>query len=165
MTSATSISQLHQSLSEECDMAMTLVDMLSEEQTCLIRLNSDALVDIALKKEQLMLSLEARFKKQIHDAEQLGFGSGLDALLERVKQADTSDLRIGFVFKTFQETVAQAQRLNDLNGTLVAEQLSSLQARINILIESTRPAVAAVYGPDGGYSNKQGASMSRVVAR
>ena len=165
MSFAENTSILHQALSEECEMAMTLVDVLSDEQSCLIRLESARLIELALKKESLMLELERRFKQRLKEAQQLGFGEDYDALVLWVKDAGRKDTRIPFLFSTFQNTVAQAQRLNDLNGALVAEQLASLQTRIQILTESSRPVSAGVYGPDGAYGGGTVVSLPKVIVR
>ncbi len=165
MSFADSTSMLHQALTEECDMAMTLVDVLSDEQSCLVRLESVRLIELALKKESLMLELERRFIQQLKEAQQLGYGDNYNALVLWVKDAGRKDTRIPFLFKTFQNTVAQAQRLNDLNGVLVVEQLSSLQTRIQILTESNHPVSSAVYGPDGAFHGGPVVNLPRVIVR
>ena len=166
MTQDAIYKQLHDAIALDCDMAMNLVDILTEEQSCLIRFNADSLVSLSQKKESLMLELEARFRGKITEAEALGLGQGVDALVARMAEAGLYDSRIPLSFKTFQSTMQQAQRLNDLNGTLVAEQLQSLQARVQILIDNARPAVAGTYGPDGAMASQQGTpTMSRVVVR
>ncbi|MFN7835967.1 MAG: flagella synthesis protein FlgN [Burkholderiaceae bacterium] len=156
--------QLHDALTRECDMVMTLVDVLSDERSCLIHLDSQRLVELALRKEALMLELEQRSTERLQMARDMGFSADKNGLTQCMERLSHHDERIGLLFQTFQQTVTQAQRLNDLNGALVAEQLTSLHTRIQILTEATRP-ISQVYGPDGIYGQPNGALSPGVVAR
>ena len=161
----TTLEQLHNSLSLDCDMANSLVNLLTEEQNSLIKLNADVLVELSQEKEKLMLALESRFRDKIDQASHLGFGQGFEGLRAHMAQVGQQDSRIPERFNTFQALMQKAQRLNDLNGSLVSEQLMSLQARVQILIESARPEVPRTYGPDGAMNSSAVSATSRAAAR
>jgi len=56
---------MYSELAQECELAMQLVDVLLEEQSCLIKMETSRLSDLALKKEGMMFALDKRFQKNI----------------------------------------------------------------------------------------------------
>jgi len=163
--------QLYSRLAVECDLAMALVDVLFEEQACLVKLETDRLAELALNKEGLMLDLEKRFKANAHLAHQHGFEPSLDGLALWIDQLVVFEPKLQGTYSTLRTTLQQAQRLNTNNGELVTEQLAGLQERIAILtaaaVAEQVPGTATTYGPKGSLSNTGPAAnpMPRAVIR
>jgi len=146
--------QLYSQLAVECDLAMALVDVLFEEQACLVKLETDRLSELALSKEGLMLDLEKRFKTNAALAHEHGFEPSLDGLALWIDQLAKLEPKLQGTYSTLRTTLQQAQRLNSNNGELVTEQLAGLQERIAILtaaaVAEQVPGTATTYGPKGG---------------
>lgn len=157
MSHAEQATNLYRNLAEECDIAMTLVDVLFEEQACLVKLETDKLAVLALKKEGMMLELEKRYTQNVHLAQSLGFQPDLNGLAAWVDDLAATEPRLQGTYSTFRSTLQQAQRLNVANGELVSEQLAGLQERISILtaaaVAEQKPAASDTYGPRGALSN------------
>jgi flagella synthesis protein FlgN len=165
---------LYNSLAEECEIAMALVDVLLEEQACLIKLETNKLAALALKKEGMMLDLEHRFQNNTANALQAGFAPTMDGLAQWVDSLLKGEPRLQSTYATLRTTLQHAHRLNNVNGELVIEQLAGLQERISIL---TAAALADknmaglntnTYGPKGslnGANASTGSTPPRAVIR
>jgi flagellar biosynthesis protein FlgN len=162
---------LYRNLAEECDIAMTLVDVLLEEQACLVKLETNRLSELSLKKEGMMVDLEKRFKTNVRNAQGAGFEPSMEGLALWVDQLAIEEPRLLGTYSTLRMTLQQAHRLNTTNGDLVTEQLMGLQQRIAILtaaaLADQQPNSVNTYGPKGALStnNNAAGNMPRAVIR
>jgi flagella synthesis protein FlgN len=171
MSHADSAKNLYRNLAYECDMAMALVDILLEEQACLVQLQTPELNSLALRKEAMMLELEKRYMNNIQLAKAEGFQPNMDGIALWVDVLAAHEPRLLGTYSTLRTTLGHAQRLNNTNGELVTEQLAGLQERISILtaaaVADQKPAASDTYGPKGGMSQSSvtGGAMPRAVIR
>jgi flagellar biosynthesis protein FlgN len=162
---------LYGNLAAECDLAMALVDVLLEEQACLVRLKTDELNILALRKEAMMLELEKRYLNNVRLAKAAGFQPNMDGLALWTDVLAAYEPRLLGTYSTLRSTLSHAQRLNKTNGELVTEQLAGLQERISILtaaaVADQKPAASDTYGPKGGMSQSSliGGVTPRAVIR
>ena len=155
----------------ECDIAMALVDVLLDEQACLIKFQTSELNGLALRKEAMMLELEKRYLVNIKLAKAESFEPNLDGIARWVDTLAASEPKLTSTYSTLRTTLTQAQRLNKLNGELMNEQLASLQERISILtaaaLADQKPTASDTYGPNGGMNQSAltGGATPRAVIR
>ncbi len=136
-------------LTRECEQVMSLVDVLSDEQACLINMQAERLMELAVQKESLMHDLERISRQRMTLCEQNGGGNTapeLDAWMRRLAE---NDLNLHCLIENFKGSLRQAQRLNNLNGTLVTEQLATLQQRMAIISQASQVNPPVTYGPNG----------------
>ena len=171
MSRADTAKDLYSSLAYECDTAMALVDVLLDEQACLIKLQTGELNGLALRKEAMMLELEKRYLANIKLAKAEGFEPNLDGIALWVDVLAASEPRLTGTYSTLRTTLTQAQRLNKLNGELVNEQLAGLQERIAILtaaaVADQKPTASDTYSSKGGMKQSAltGGATPRAVIR
>lgn len=171
MLDADKAKNLYSNLAHECDIAMGLVDVLLEEQACLIKFNTQELNSLAIRKEAMMLELEKRFLHNLELVKAEGFKPNMDGLALWVDVIATHEPRLLGTYSTLRTTLTHAQRLNKTNGELVNEQLAGLQERIAILtaaaVAEQKPAASDTYGPKGGMSQSglTGGVTPRAVIR
>lgn len=166
-----SAADMYRHLAQECEMAMALVDVLFEEQSCLIRFETDRLQALALKKEAMMLELEKRYLNNLQMARAEGYSPDFEGLARWIDNLSHREKRLNSTFETLKTTLQQAKHLNEANGNIVAEQMASLQERISILtaaaIGNTGASPAAnTYGPQGALNKSGNAGTTpRAVIR
>jgi flagella synthesis protein FlgN len=149
----TQIKVLTELLTRECDFVMSLVDILSEEQTCLIKIEADRLLELAVQKETVMHDLDRLFQLRTKACKQCGYADGLSGMELWMDTVAGMDLNIRCLLDNFKTSLKQAQRLNNLNGTLVSEQLSTLQQRISLMQKARDHSAPSTYGPDGTFGS------------
>lgn len=171
MSHADTAKNLYRNLAYECDMAMALVDILLEEQACLVKLHTDELSSLALRKEAMMLELEKRYLGNVQLAKAEGFEPTMEGIALWVDVLAAHEPRLLGTYSTLRTTLSHAQRLNKTNGEIVTEQLAGLQERISILtaaaVADQAPTASDTYGPKGGMSQSAlvGGAMPRAVIR
>lgn len=170
MTEHQTASDLLNALAHDCEKAMSLVDVLLEEQASLVKMETQQLEALALKKEAMMLDLEKRYQTHIRAAQRQGFEPSFDGLTLWADRLAKHDSRLTGTLSTLKTTLAQARRLNDTNGEIVAEQLAGIQQRINILtaaaVAPQQTTAADTYGPKGAInsaSQSVGATPRAVI--
>jgi len=149
MDTRTAITRLSALLTRECDLVMTLVDVLSDEQACLIQIQAEPLMALAIQKETLMHDLERIHQQRLALCVEAGGGSSAPELDHWMRQLADGDLNLHCLIENFKGSLRQAQRLNNLNGTLVAEQLGTLQQRMAIIQQASQATPNVTYGPNG----------------
>ncbi|MDH4394419.1 MAG: flagellar protein FlgN [Limnobacter sp.] len=158
---------LYKELAQECELAMQLVDVLLEEQSSLIRMETQRLSDLALKKEGLMFELEKRFQSNSKLAVQAGYAEDLVGLNAWISSLADGIPELTSTFQTLKSSLEQAQRLNIINGELVTEQLAGIQERISILtaasVQTGTGGAHDTYGPKGGMSPGSGLKPRAVI--
>lgn len=142
-----SATDLYKALAQECELGMALVDLLFEEQASLVKLDVAHLQELALKKEAMMLELEKRYQNNVQLARANGFEANFDGLSDWVERLAPQEKNLQVTFYTLKSTLLQAQRINETNGEIVAEQMAGLQERISIL------TAAALQEQSGGASD------------
>lgn len=143
------IASLTALLTRECDQVMSLVDVLSDEQACLIHMQADRVMELAVQKEALMHDLERLSRQRLSLCAQNGGGNTPLELDAWMRQLAANDLNLHCLIENFKGSLRQAQRLNNLNGTLVAEQLATLQQRMTIIHQASQVNPPVTYGPNG----------------
>lgn len=160
---------IYQKLAEECDQAMALVDTLLEEQASLIKMNTNLLGELSVKKEGMMFDLEKRFRSNLDLAAEAGFTADQTGLIDWIDALGQFKPELPGTFETLKQTLLQAQRLNLTNGELVAQQLDGLKERISILTAASVDAggqkPSDTYGPKGGLSGGAAGARPRAVIR
>jgi flagellar biosynthesis/type III secretory pathway chaperone len=151
MTPDSPVATLTALLTRECELVMSLVDVLSDEQTGLVKIDSDRLLEVSTQKEALMHQLERLFQARLQACEGFGNPPGVPALENWMQSVADQDLNVRCLIDNFKSSLRQAQRLNNLNGTLVAEQLSTLQQRLSIITKARDLNPPPTYGPDGTF--------------
>lgn len=158
---------LYQELAQECELAMQLVDVLLEEQSSLIRMETQRLSDLALKKEGLMFELEKRFQSNSKLAVLAGYSADLTGLNAWIGSLAEGVPELTGTFQTLKSSLEQAQRLNMINGELVNEQLAGIQERISILtaasVQNATGGAQDTYGPKGGMTPGAGFKPRAVI--
>lgn len=167
MSKAKQAQQLLLDLSTDCEKAMQLVDTLLEEQACLVKMLTDQLAELAVKKEGMMFDLEKRFKANVALAVGAGYSENLAGFEDWIDELGQHAPTLSKTFETLRTTLDQAKRLNNMNGELVAEQLAGLKDRIAILtaasIENGTKKPSDTYGPKGGLAGNSGAKPRAVI--
>jgi len=149
----TQVKVLTELLTRECDFVMSLVDILSEEQTCLIKIDADRLLELAVQKETVMHDLDRLFQLRTRACKQCGYPDGLSGMESWMETVAGIELNVRCLLENFKTSLKQAQKLNTLNGTLVSEQLSTLQQRINLMQKARHHNPPSTYGPDGTFGS------------
>jgi len=147
------IKVLTELLTRECDFVMSLVDILSEEQTCLIKMNAERLVELTVQKETVMHDLERLFQLRVRACEQSGHPNGMAGMESWMEAIANQDLNVRCLLENFKASLQQGRKLNNLNSTLVSEQLSTLQQRISFMQKARNPNLTGTYGPDGTFGS------------
>jgi len=158
---------MYSELAQECELAMQLVDVLLEEQSCLIKMETARLSDLALKKEGLMFELDKRFQKNIESASRAGYSANLKGLTDWIESLAEGFRKLQGTFQTLKTSLEHAQRLNQSNSELVNEQLAGIHERISILTAASVNSTTGkqdTYGPKGGL-NSPGGLKPRAVIR
>lgn len=167
MSMAKQAKQLLVDLSTDCEKAMQLVDTLLEEQACLVKMLTDRLGELSVKKEGMMFDLEKRFKANLDLAVSAGYPKDVAGFEKWVDDLSKFQPTLVKTFETLRSTLEHAKRLNNINGKLVAEQLAGLKDRIAILtaasIESKAQKPSDTYGPKGGLASTSGAKPRAVI--
>ena len=149
----TQVKVLNELLTRECDFVMSLVDILSEEQTCLIKMDADRLLELTVQKETVMHDLDRIFQLRTRACRQCGYTDSLTGMESWMDTVASMDLNVRCLLDNFKSSLKQAQKLNTLNGTLVSEQLSTLQQRINLMQKARDHNPPSTYGPDGTFGS------------
>ncbi len=149
----TQVKVLTELLTRECDFVMSLVDILSEEQTCLIKIDADRLLELAVQKETVMHDLDRLFQLRIRACRECGYADNTSGMESWMESVAAIELNVRCLLENFKTSLKQAQKLNTLNGTLVSEQLSTLQQRISFMQKARNPNLTGTYGPDGTFGS------------
>jgi len=167
MSQSLTPSVLYLELAQECELAMQLVDVLLEEQSSLIRMETERLAELALRKEGLMFELEKRFLANAQRAVADGYADNLEGLNDWIAHKALGQEQLLGTFTTLKSTLAHAQKLNEANGELVEEQLAGIQQRISILtaasVQKNTGDTAGTYGPKGGLFAQSGVKPRAVI--
>ena len=147
-------------LRDEYDSMTSLLDLLKQEQQCLVSADTDGLTAITPRKSELitrMAALASQRHQSLALSGHLANDGGMDAWLPAGGDAAASSL--------WQELLAHtrsAKELNRVNGMLIAKHMAHNQTVLNAMRTPSGGATAGFYGPNG-QATGTGASRRFVV--
>ncbi|RJG20408.1 flagella synthesis protein FlgN [Massilia cavernae] len=134
-------------LSEEQQLISSLLELMKQEQQCLIGADIDGLNAITPQKADLMnqLAIKANQRHQAlgaagHAASEAGMQSLVDSLDNPAATAAWNKLL---------DLTREAKELNRVNGMLINKQMTHNQNLINAMRQPASAGDSAVYGPTG----------------
>jgi flagella synthesis protein FlgN len=134
-------------LRDEQQLMSSLLELIKQEQQCLVKADSDALDAITPQKSMLVKQL-AQLAGQRHQAlGAAGFAAreaGMEDWLAGCKDADAHAL-----WPALLDLTREAKELNRVNGLLINKHMSHNQGVINAMRTPTGGFEPAVYGPSG----------------
>lgn len=137
---------LERLLEDENALLRNFVEVLAQEQEALKLGDIDPLPELNARKAELVAKLddcEAARNRQLNAAGHAPDRSGMDSWLAG-PQANALTAK---KWEQFLELAAEARRLNDLNGQLIALRLQATSDAIDTL--TARARSTSLYGPDG----------------
>ena len=134
-------------LHDEQHLVSSLLDLMKQEQQCLIGADTDALNAITPRKAELMneLAVLANQRHQLLDA--AGFPAEEAGMQAFVAQAD--DRSASDAWHVLLDLTREAKEINRINGMLINKQMTHNQNLINAMRQPANAADAAVYGRTG----------------
>ncbi|HEX7650131.1 MAG TPA: flagellar protein FlgN [Noviherbaspirillum sp.] len=146
------------SLQEELKVATKLLELLSNEQDCLVSADAERLVVLSDEKAQLVMRMSELALRRHAALGAMGLSaseSGMQAWLQEPQAQQAA----GSTWKALLEIAGKAKELNRVNGLLIGQHMTRNQQALNIL--QGAPAAGAMYGPDG--QNASATSTRRLV--
>ena len=142
-TMATPFSTVHD---ERTHMA-SLVELMQQEQACLVSADTDALNELTPRKTQLIAEL-TRLSQQRHAALQAaGFAADDTGMAPWL--AAHGDASAQEAWTALLDTTRAAKELNRVNGMLISKHLTHTQQLITAMRTPTGAAETGIYGPSG----------------
>ena len=134
-------------LPEEQQLISALLDLMKQEQQCLIGADTDGLNAITPQKAELMNQL-AVLANQRHEllgaAGQAGSEAGMQAWVDTL-----GDHAATAGWHQLLDLTREAKELNRVNGMLINKQMTHNQNLINAMRQPSSAGDSAVYGPTG----------------
>lgn len=137
----------HTTLQEELSLISSLIDLMKQEQQCLVAADTDTLSSLTPVKTQHITQL-ATLAGQRH-ASLVGAGfpgseAGMEAWLARAGDASLTAAWQGALDK-----MREAKEINRVNGMLINKQMTHNQHLIQAMRTPADAADMGVYGPKG----------------
>lgn len=147
-------------LAREQKLVCSLLDLMKQEQQCLVSADIDGLNALTPQKADLtnQLALLANERHQALGA--AGFAAeetGMQAWLDGANDNTAAD-----AWRRLLDLVREAKELNRVNGMLVNKQMTHNQNLINAMRQPADAADSTVYGPTG-HTATSGPSRRFVV--
>lgn len=133
------------SLAAEISQVRAFIDLMKREQTFLKQGETEALLPLIERKNELSHLLAERARSREADLNHLGFPPGrpgMDAWLNRAGDGSLRD-----AWQTLLELAAEARDINTVNGKLIGLHMSHHQQAFETLMRAADRAMT--YGPDG----------------
>ncbi|MGV7209025.1 flagella synthesis protein FlgN [Oxalobacteraceae bacterium A2-2] len=133
------------SLREETKVMAALLDVLRQEQQCLIAADIDTLATLTAGKSALVGQMSQLSQLRHQALEQAGHfnqDAGMDAWIAASGETEALPM-----WQSLLEQTRAAKELNRVNGMLINKQMSYTQGALDAL--RPRGSSAAVYGPSG----------------
>lgn len=140
------MTELERLLEDESALLCGFIEILAQEQEALKRGDIDPLPELNARKTELVEKLngcEAARNQQLAGAGHTPDRSGMNSWLAGLQDHTVTATR----WERFLELAAEARRLNDLNGQLIALRLQATSDAISTLTAQARST--SLYGPDG----------------
>lgn len=134
-------------LHDEQQLLTSLLDLMKQEQQCLIDADIDKLNAITPRKAELMNDLAVLANQRHQALEAAGFAAeeaGMQAWVEKTANTSTFD-----AWNHLLDLTREAKEVNRLNGMLINKQMTHNQNLINAMRQPANAGDAAVYGPTG----------------
>ncbi|HZX31683.1 MAG TPA: flagellar protein FlgN [Rhodocyclaceae bacterium] len=144
-------------LARESEAVRAFIASLTEEQEALKRGETDVVAAIALKKSQQIEQLNAAEKERNALLQEAGYRGDTDGMKTWLA-TNGNDRGVAEGWTQLMELAAQAKRINDLNGRLIAIRLQAANQAIGILTEQHQRS--SLYGRDGFSTPRTG---SRII--
>lgn len=140
-------------LDKECDTARSLLELLKQEQACLVEAKVDDLIKVTEEKSRLAAQMGELANNRHRllaaagfDASETGMQSWLDT--PTATESDRS------TWRALLELAESGRELNRVNGMLIAQHMSLNQSALNVL--QGNPQGSNIYGPNGQSTAKIG---------
>ena len=137
----------HTTLQDELTLIDSLIDLMKQEQQCLVAADTDTLATLTPVKTQHITQLAALAGQRHGALAGAGFpGSeaGMEAWL-----AARKDATVQSVWQRALERMREAKELNRVNGMLINKQMTHNQNLIQAMRTPADSADMGVYGPKG----------------
>lgn len=144
-------------LTRELELVRAFIASLTQEQEALKRGETDAVAAIALKKNQLIEQLNGVEKDRNTFLQQAGYPGDSNGMKSWLA-ANGNDRTAAEGWAKLMDLAAQARRINDLNGRLIAMRLQAANQALGILTEQSQRS--SLYGRDGFTTPRTG---SRII--
>ena len=134
-------------LHDELQALTALVDLMKQEQQCLVAADTEGLNVVTPSKAHEIAQLGALSRQRHQHLQAAGFPAQ-DAAMDSWIAA-TRDDAAKAQWQALLEKTREAKELNRVNGMLITKQLQHNQHLINAMRTPASAADAAVYGPSG----------------
>ena len=137
----------HTTLQDELKLINCLIDLMKQEQQCLVAANTDALGALTQRKTDLvehMATLAAQRHASLKQAGCEASEVGMNAWVQRM-----NDPAINTSWQHVLEKMRDAKELNRVNGMLINKQMTHNQALIQAMRTPADAADTGFYGPSG----------------
>jgi len=150
-------SSLAQGVGEELRAAQSLVDLLRQEQSCLIGADVEALGKLTEEKTKIVVRMTELAQRRYQELAGAGFEASDAGMEQWASSAQPTAVQS---WKDLLDLARQAKELNRVNGMLIGQHMARNQAALNIL--QGAPQGGNMYGPNGQSAN-QTSSRKLVV--
>lgn len=137
----------HVTLQDELTLIDSLIDLMKQEQQCLVAADTDTLANLTPVKTQHITQLGALAGQRHAALSGEGFAGsevGMEAWLAR-----KNDAAIASIWQQALGRMREAKELNRINGMLINKQLTHNQNLIHAMRSPADAADMGVYGPKG----------------
>lgn len=147
-------------LSEELTSMQSLLDLLNQEQQCLIHADADGLESLTPQKTQLVLHMTDLAKQRQRALAAAGFPAA-DASMAAYFQHN-AEPAAEQIWQQLLDCTRSAKELNRVNGMLIGKQLAQTQQLLAAMRPASTTPDPGLYGP-GGTASGFGASRRYVI--
>ena len=134
-------------LHDEQQLVSSLLDLMRQEQQCLIGADIESLNAITPRKAELMNELAVLANRRHEALAAAGFTAEETGMQEWVGQAANHGAVAAWT--ALLERTREAKEVNRVNGMLINKQMTHNQGLLNAMRQPANAGDAAVYGPTG----------------
>jgi flagella synthesis protein FlgN len=125
----------------------TLVDLMNQEQQCLVEADTDGLNALTPRKSQLIAELAQLAKQRHASLEAAGFAADDTGMAPWLAAHGDPAAQAGWT--ALLDATRAAKELNRVNGLLISKHLTHTQHLIAAMRTPTGAAETGMYGPSG----------------
>ncbi|HDY84736.1 hypothetical protein LCGC14_0473210 [marine sediment metagenome] len=149
----TSLQKLHNILQTEQITASQLLELLKYERSALTKSDVDAMTELTVKKQPLVVHLEQLGREREAVLQMEGFSAGKDGLSAFIaNQTDQHSRILTGMVDALKVTAKACREHNQVNGGIVNVNRQYVQQAMNIL--RGRDMTPSAYGPGGEYTSQ-----------
>lgn len=134
-------------LQDEQQLVSSLLDLMQQEQQCLIGADIESLNAITARKAELMNGLAVLANQRHLALAAAGFAAEEAGMQDWVAQPGNSGASAAW--NQLLERTREAREVNRVNGMLINKQMTHNQNLLNAMRQPANAGDAAVYGPTG----------------